>query len=212
MEDNLERIEIQRSRNLKIQKSRNPKIQRFREINPRARPSSNYKNFVRSQFSIIFNTRISWLKLWIIGTEERDNHHVNSLSSFILYSVDLDENFKTDHLTQAIICLEISTRSGRWSIRTFVQPPRNNNLSVYVSRCKQSSNQSQPIVILMLVRLNGKSVYRSFLSLSHTRTLSFSFTSSIGPNEQFDTIQSQILYSFSFLFLFSIISIFAGPH
>lgn len=55
-----------------------------------------------------------------------------------------------------------------------MQPLRNNNLSVYVSRCKQSSNQSQPIVILMLVRLNGKSVYRSFLSLCHTHTLSLS--------------------------------------
>lgn len=109
--------------------------------------------------------------------------------------------------------------SRRRSIRTFVQPLRNNNLSVYVSRCKQSSNQSQPIVILMLVRLNGKSVYRSFLSLCHTHAHSFSFTSSIGPDEQFDTIQGQILYSLflslslSFLFLhFSFqLSLFSRP-
>lgn len=108
-----------------------------------------------------------------------------------------------NHLAQAIICLEVSARSGRWPIRRFVQPLRNNNLSVYVSRCKQLSNQSQPIVILMLVRLNGKSVYRSFLSLfPHTRTLSFSFTSSIGPNEQFDLKPDTLLYSFSFLRLF----------
>lgn len=66
--------------------------------------------------------------------------------------------------------------SRYWSIRTFVQPLRNNNLSVYVSRCKQSSNQSQPIVILMLVRLNGKNVYRSFLSLCHTHAHSLSLS------------------------------------
>lgn len=57
-----------------------------------------------------------------------------------------------------------------------MQPLRNNNLSVYVSRCKQSSNQSQPIVILMLVRLNGKSVYRSFLSLCHTHAHSLALS------------------------------------
>lgn len=71
-----------------------------------------------------------------------------------------------------------------------------------MSRCKQSSNQSQPIVILMLVRLNGKSVYRSLLSLCHTHAHSLSLSPpSIGPNEQFDTIQG-LRYSNSFSFFF----------
>lgn len=46
----------------------------------------------------------------------------------------------------------------------------------------------------MLVRLNGKSVYRFFFPLSPC-TLFFSFTSLICPNEQFDAM----LYLFHFL-------------
>lgn len=78
-----------------------------------------------------------------------------------------------------------------------------------MSRCKQSSNQSQPIVILMLVRLNGKSVYRSFLSLCHTHAHSLSLSPlRLVPLSSSTLFQGQVLYSFSFLYLvFSISSI-----
>lgn len=96
---------------------------------------------------------------------------------------------------------------------TFVQPPRNNNLSVYVSRCKQSSNQSQPIVILMLVRLNDKSVYRSFLSLSHTHahslSLSFLWLVPMSSSTLFRARYSTL--SFHFLFFFKL-SLFSPTH
>lgn len=52
----------------------------------------------------------------------------------------------------------------------------------------------------MLVRLNGKSVYRSFLSLCHTHAHSLPLShSSIGPGEQSDTIHGPLI-SVSFLF------------